>query len=220
MSKKIAVLLSGCGVFDGSEIHEAVLTLLELDKAGAQVTCIAADIKQFKTVNHLSSTDCAETRNVLEESARISRGEIENIADVKGNDFDALIIPGGFGAALNSCTFAIDGPQGSINPDIASFIQSIYKAGKPIGAMCIAPALVALALKNEQLELTVGSDAGVASAIETLGNKHVNCETTEMHVDEKNNIVTTPAYMTGAGIAEIHPGITKLVAKIIEISSL
>ena len=218
MSKKIAVLLSGCGVFDGAEIHESVVTLLELDKAGAEVTCMAPDIIQHKVVNHLTNTESNESRNVLVESARIARGEIINISSIVAEEFDALILPGGFGAALNNCDFAINGPEGQVNTDVAKLIQSFHSSAKPIGAMCIAPALVAMALKGKGVKLTIGSDEGVAGAIAALGNTHVNCATEDIVIDENHKIVTTPAYMTAGGIAQAAEGISKLVKKILDLA--
>ena len=218
MSKKIAVLLSGCGVFDGAEIHESVVTLLELDKAGAEVTCMAPDIIQHKVVNHLTNTESNESRNVLVESARIARGEIINISSIEAEEFDALILPGGFGAALNNCDFAINGPEGQVNTDVAKLIQSFHSSAKPIGAMCIAPALVAMALKGKGVKLTIGSDEGVAGAIAALGNTHVNCATEDILIDENHKIVTTPAYMTAGGIAQAAEGIAKLVKKILDLA--
>ena len=218
MSKKIAVLLSGCGVFDGAEIHESVVTLLELDKAGADVTCMAPDINQHKVVNHLTNTESNESRNVLVESARIARGEIINISSVNAEDFDALILPGGFGAALNNCDFAINGPEGDVNADVAKLVQSFHSSAKPIGAMCIAPALVAMALKGQGVKLTIGSDEGVAGGINALGNTHVDCSTENIVIDENHKIVTTPAYMTAGGIAQAAEGISKLVKKILDLA--
>jgi enhancing lycopene biosynthesis protein 2 len=217
MGKKIGVLLSGCGVFDGTEIHEAVITLLKLSQAGVQTIAMAPDVQQFKVVNHLSSKDTNESRNVLVESSRIVRGDIRNVNSVTANDLDALIIPGGFGAALNSCDFAIKGPNGTVNKDVLALIQSMHSSGKPIGAMCIAPALVALALKDENLQLTIGCDKGVAQGIEALGHKHVDCLTSEIVLDEKNKVVTTPAYMTATNIAEAYEGISKLVEKVLSL---
>ena len=218
MSKKVAVLLSGCGVFDGAEIHESVVTLLELDKAGAEVTCMAPDIDQHKVVNHLTNSGSNESRNVLVESARIARGEIINISSASAEEFDALILPGGFGAALNNCDFAVNGPDGQVNSDVEKFVQSFHSAGKPIGAMCIAPALVAMSLQGREIKLTIGSDEGVAGGIQALGNEHVICKTEDIVTDEEHKVVTTPAYMTAGGIAQAAEGISKLVKKILDLA--
>ncbi len=218
MATKIGVLLSGCGVFDGAEIHESVITLLELDKAGAEAVCIAPDIPQLKVVNHLTNSASQEERNVLVESARISRGNINDAASVDISELDGLILPGGFGAALNHCDFALKGPDANINADVEKLINDFFAASKPIGAMCIAPAALALALKGKGLKLTIGSDPGVAGGIEALGNKHVSCAASDIVIDEANKVVTTPAYMTAGGIAEASVGISKLVKKILEMT--
>ena len=218
MSKKVAVILSGCGVFDGSEIYESVITLLELDKGGADVTIFAPDISQLKVVNHQKGEDASETRSVMTEAARLARGPVTPLSECSSGDFDALILPGGFGAALNLCTFAVNGPDGTINADVESAVKDFYGAGKPVGAMCIAPVVIALALKNEGVELTIGNDEGVAGGIEALGNKHVNCSVDDIVTDESNKIVTTPAYMLAQSISEANSGISKLVKKILELA--
>ena len=218
MAAKIGVLLSGCGVFDGSEIYESVITLLELDKSGAEVTCMAPDIDQLKVVNHLSSSDSQETRNVLVESARVARGEISNVNEVDVDSLDALILPGGFGAALNNCNFAVAGPDGEVNAGVASVVQKFFDAKKPIGAMCIAPTLLALVLKGKGIKLTIGSDEGVAAGINATGNIHVNSSTADIVVDEYHKVVTTPAYMTAGSISEAAIGIEKLVKTILELA--
>ena len=156
MKKKVGVLLSGCGVFDGTEIHEAVLTLLFLDRKGIEIVCMAPDIKQAHVVNHLTQEEMKETRNVLLESARIARGEIKNLKDVKSADLDALIIPGGFGAAKNLSEFAFKGPGGAVNADVKRLLDEMLSDEKPIGAICIAPATVGMALKDRSPTLTVG----------------------------------------------------------------
>ena len=218
MGKKVGVLLSGCGVFDGSEIHESVLTLLKLDQAGAEIIAIAPDMPQLKVVDHAKGEDKTETRNVLEEAARISRGNVKNAAEVKSADLDALIIPGGFGAALNLCNFAVSGPEGEVNADVQALIKDCFDAELPIGAMCIAPALVALSLPEAGLKLTIGSDPDVASGIGALGHEHVECATDNIVIDEENKVVTTPAYMTAGGIAEAFEGISKLVDKVLSLA--
>lgn len=218
MAAKIGVLLSGCGVFDGAEIHESVITLLELDKAGAEVTCMAPNIKQHKVVNHLTNSDEEASRNVLVESARIARGQIIDIKEVDVETLDALILPGGFGAALNNCNFALQGPEGEVNAEVAELVNKFYDSQKPIGAMCIAPALVAMALKDRNVKLTIGSDEGVAGGINALGNIHVECSTEDIVVDEAQKVVSTPAYMTATSISSAAIGIEKLVKKILELA--
>jgi enhancing lycopene biosynthesis protein 2 len=212
----IGVLLSGCGVYDGSEIHEAVITLLALDRAGATIICMAPDAAQHDVINHLSGKPMAETRNVLVESARIARGNIKNIADVKAGDIDALIIPGGFGAAKNLSDFAVKGKDAAVHPHVQRLLTEMAAAKKPIGAICIAPATLTRALGNHAPEVTIGNDVGTAGAIEAMGGKHKTCTVDMIHVDAKNRLVTTPAYMLGPGIKDVAVGIEKLVKKILE----
>jgi len=215
MGKKVGVLLAGCGVFDGSEIHEAVLTLLYLDQQGAEIVCLAPDIPQAHVLNHITQQEMDETRNVLIESARIARGAIKNIRDIKADDIDALIMPGGFGAAKNLSDFAFKGPGGEVNPEVKRLLYDMLKAGKPIGALCIAPATVGMALKEHQPELTIGSDKGTIGALNALGVKHKVCAVDEIAVDKKNRIVTTPAYMLGPGIKDVAKGIEKVVKQVL-----
>lgn len=216
--KQIGVLLSGCGVFDGSEIHEAVLTLLYLDQKGAKAVCMAPDISQAHVINHLTQKEIKESRNVLVESARIARGEIKNINDVKVSDIDALIIPGGFGAAKNLSEFASKGTGGLVNNDVLRLIAEIKAAKKPIGALCIAPATLGMALKGQDVSLTIGNDEGVINALKSIGINHIVCPVDQIVVDEKHKVVTAPAYMLGPGIKDIAKGIEKLVEKIIEMA--
>lgn len=216
--KKIGVILSGCGVFDGSEIHEAVLTLLYIAQAGAQAVCFAPDMDQAHVINHLTQKETDETRNVLVESARITRGEVEDIKLLNVADLDALIVPGGFGAAKNLSQFAFKGPQGEVNPDVAKALNSAVEAKIPIGALCIAPATVGMALQSLSPELTVGSEEGVIGALSSIGVKHTLCKVDEIAVDEKHKIVSSPAYMLGPGIADVAKGIKKLVDKVIQMA--
>lgn len=218
MSKKIGVLLSGCGVFDGSEIHEAVLTLLALDRAGAEIVCMAPDIEQFHVVNHLTQEVTEEKRNVLVESARIARGLIKDLAEVKGEDIDGLVMPGGFGAAKNLSDFAVKGKEATVHPAVTDLLKNMLDSGKPVGAICISPAVVAGALGDHGPEVTIGSDEGTALAIEGLGGRHRVCTVDMIHHDEKNKIVSTPAYMLGSNIADVSKGIEKLVQKILELT--
>jgi enhancing lycopene biosynthesis protein 2 len=213
--KKIGVLLSGCGVFDGAEIHEAVLTLLYLDQNGAEIICMAPDIKQAHVINHLTQQPVDETRNVLVESARIARGAIKNLADVTADQLDALILPGGFGAAKNLSEFAFKGPGGNVNDQVKRILDEMVKAGKPIGALCIAPATVGMALKEKSPTMTIGKEEGVIGALSALGVKHQLCGVSDIAVDEVNKIVTSPAYMLGPGIKDVAVGIEKLVKKVL-----
>jgi enhancing lycopene biosynthesis protein 2 len=216
MAKKVGVLLSGCGVFDGAEIHESVLTLLYLDQNGAEAVCMAPDISQAHVINHLKQQETDEKRNVLIESARIARGNIKNLKDINASHFDALIIPGGFGAAKNLSSFAFKGPEGEVNPEVKRILNETMKAGKPIGALCIAPAaVIALGLKGSNPEVTIGNDKSTIQAIESPGAKHRICAVEDIVIDEKNKIVTTPAYMLGPDIKHVAKGIEKLVEKVL-----
>jgi len=210
MAKKIGVVLSGCGVYDGSEIHEAVITLLAIDRAGAEAVCIAPDVEQMHVVNHLTGEVAAgEKRNVLVESARIARGKVKNIKEVKAADLDALILPGGFGAAKNLCDFAVKGADCSVEPEVARLVREVVQAKKPLAAVCIAPALVSRVLGNEKLahKLTIGTDPGTAEALEKMGSQHVSCPVREFVVDKENKLVSTPAYMLAGRISEAAEGI-------------
>jgi len=214
MAKTIGVLLSGCGVYDGAEIHEAVLTLLALDRAGADIVCMAPDVAQMHVINHLTGEESGETRNVLVESARIARGAIRNLKDVSAADLDGLIIPGGFGAAKNLSDFAVKGAQAEVNPEVKRIISEMSAAGKPVGAICIAPATLTRAIAERHPEVTIGNDVGTAAAIDSMGGRHQACTVDTIHVDEANRIVTTPAYMLGPGIKDVAVGIEKLVTQV------
>ncbi len=219
MAKKIGVILSGCGVYDGSEIHEAVLTLLALDKRGAETVICAPNVPQMHVVNHLTGEVAeGETRNVLVESARIARGAIRDIAEVKGDELDGLIIPGGFGAAKNLCDFAVKGPDCSVHPEVERLVREVHSQGKPVAAVCIAPALLARILGGESPALTIGNDAETAAALEKMGAKHLSCPVTDRVVDEEKKLITTPAYMLARGIAEAAEGIDKTVATLLEMA--
>jgi enhancing lycopene biosynthesis protein 2 len=215
MGKKVGVLLSGCGFLDGSEIHEAVLTLLYLDQRGAEIVCMAPDMPQAHVINHVTQQEMKENRNVLVESARIARGAIKNINDVKAEDIDALILPGGFGSAKNLCDFAFKGPGGTVNPGVKRLLDDMAAKAKPIGALCIAPAVVGMALKESSPLVTIGSHDETIGALSAMGVKHCVCAVDEIAVDDKNRIVTAPAYMVGPGIKDIAKGIEKLVEKIL-----
>ena len=218
---KVGVLLSGCGVEDGSEIYETVLTLLALDRAGAQICAMAPDIEQAHTVNHYTGQEARATdvRDVLAEAARIVRGKIVSINEVSAHDIDALIIPGGYGAVKNLCTYATHGLDATVNPGVARLISEVNGLGKPIGAICIAPMVVALALRESEtktpLLLTVGNDAHVALDFTKLGLKHRETTVDEICVDQPNKVVSTAAFMLAQGPAEAEAGITKLVHQVL-----
>lgn len=214
---KIGVILSGCGVKDGSEIHEAVLTLLALDKHGAEAVCMAPSMDQADVIDHLTGKPSGGTRNVLVESARIARGDIKDIRSVKASDLDAVILPGGFGAAKNLSTFAKDGAGCSVQEDVAAFLKDMRKADKPIGALCIAPAVLAKVLGEEKPTLTIGDDASTAGVLESMGAKHKNCAVGDIVLDAEHRIVTTPAYMLAKRISQVAEGAEKLVRQILEL---
>ena len=215
---RIGVCLSGCGVNDGAEIHESVITALTLDRAGAEIIYTAPDVVQTKVVNHITGDEMNETRNVLVESARIARGDITDLAQLTSDDMDALLFPGGFGAALNLCDFALKGADCHIHPEVKRIIQEILVAQKPLGFICIAPALFARAVKNADMtaKITIGNDKATANQIEKLGSQHEICSVDDCIVDEENKIVSTPAYMLAGNISEAATGIEKLVHQIIK----
>lgn len=214
----IGVILAGCGNIDGAEIHESVLTLLYLAQAGATVHIYAPDVA-FAAVNFLTKKPMGETRSVLMEAARIARGDIADVATARGAAMDALILPGGNGVAKNLCDFATRGPDGAAHPEVARLIREVHGAGKPVGAICIAPVVLALVLGAKHPRLTIGDDMGTARALEKTGAVHVACPVDGIVTDETLNLVTTPAYMLGPGIADIAKGIEKLVAEVLRRAS-
>ncbi|MFH1418808.1 MAG: isoprenoid biosynthesis glyoxalase ElbB [Planctomycetota bacterium] len=217
--KKIAVCLGGCGVFDGAEIHEAVSTIVALDQADAQIVYCAPDVS-FDVVDHFKQKPAGEQRSVLAESARIARGDIKNLKDVKAKDIDGLIFPGGFGAAKNLSSFATDGANCSVHPEAERLVGEMLAAKKPVGAICIAPAMLARIVGKKDLhpKMTIGNDPGTADAINKMGCRHVNCAATDMVCDEAHKIVTTPAYMIAKGPAEVFEGIGKLVREVLRLA--
>ena len=214
MAKKtFAVILSGCGHQDGAEIHEATLTLLAIHTHGAEFICYAPDIKQHHVLNHITGQEMNEQRNVLIESARIARGKIAALATFDAGSVDGLVIPGGFGAAKNLSSYAFDGAKCSVNADVAKAIKAVYAAGKPIGALCIAPVILARLIPGARI--TIGQDADTAQACEALGAKHHNTTHGEVVVDEDNRLVTTPCYMLDARISQIYAGAQALVHEVL-----
>ena len=210
---KIAVVLSGCGVFDGAEIHEATLTLLAVNRQGAEYQCYAPDVDQAHVVNHVTGEETAETRNVLVESARIARGDIKDLEEFDAAAVDAVIFPGGFGAAKNLSSFAFEGPACTVQDDVARVLKDMVAANKPIGALCIAPATVAKVL--EGAEVTIGQDAGTAQAIEKMGGRHTATTHGEVVVDASLKLVTSPCYMLDADIGQIADGAENTVKTVI-----
>lgn len=215
---RIALCLSGCGVFDGSEIHESVLTMLTLDRAGAEYQCFAPDRPQSKVVNHLTQADEPnETRNCLKEAARIARGNIKPLNELKINEFDAAIFPGGYGAASNLCDFASAGKDNTVEEDVLAFAQAFSKANKPIGFICISPVLIP-AVYRDNVQLTIGHDAQVAEALVAMGCTHNNANVDDVVIDEQHKVVTTPAYMLGQSISEVAQGIEKCVHAVLKLT--
>lgn len=218
--KKVAVILSGCGYLDGSEIRESVLTLLALDTLKIQYDIFSLNEEQYHVINHLTG-DVVQNgkRNVLEESARIARGKVSDIAKIDVHNYSSLIIPGGFGVAKNLCSFAFEGIHAKVKPIILKVINEFYTNKKPIGAICISPALIALSLGSNNPVITLGSDKELAEEIEKTGVSHTNCATSDCIIDEKNKIVTSPAYMDDdINLADAYLGISKLVKAVIELS--
>jgi len=204
---------------DGSEIHEAVLTLLAINHAGAEAVCLAPNIRQRHVVNHLTGEEAkGEVRNVLIESARIARGKIRDIATVNATDIDGLIFPGGFGAAKNLCDYAFKGPDCSVNPEVARLAAEVHAAGKPVGTICIAPVISAKLFGAERPEITIGTDKNTAKDVEKMGAKHIACPVSEFVVDKKRKLVSTPAYMLANSIKEAAEGIEKLVKAVIDLA--
>lgn len=215
---KVGVLLAGCGVFDGAEIHEAVITLLALDRAGAEAICLAPNVRQMHVINHFTGEVAeGESRNVLVEAARIARGAVRDVANAKADELDALLLAGGFGAAKNLCDFAVKGAECSVHPEVARLVRAVHAAGKPVGAMCIAPVLLAKLLGDEHPRLTIGTDKQTAGALEAMGARHVDCEVHDTVVDRDRLLVTTPAYMSAKSVAEAARGIEKLVHEVLEL---
>ena len=210
MSANVAVVLSGCGVYDGSEIHEAVSVLIHLSRAGASYHCFATDKPQARVVDHLTGKPADEKRNVLRESARIARGKIKPLSALDASAFDAVIFPGGFGAATNLCNFADKGADCTIDKDAQRVVNAFHDAGKPVGMCCIAPVIAARVLRGSSV--TIGSDSGTADAIARMGSKNVEKPVTEALVDDDHNLVTSPAYMYGsASIHQVFDGIGQMV---------
>lgn len=219
MKPKVGVVLSGCGVYDGAEINESVLTLLALDRAGAETVCLAPDVAQRHVVNHLTGQPAeGETRNVLVEAARIARGKVADLAGFDAGTLDALVLPGGFGAAKNLCDFAFRGADCEVHPEVARVVREVHAAGKPVGAVCIAPVILARLLGEEKPKVTIGSDPGTAAAIGKMGGEHVACGGGGAVVDEEKRLVTSPAYMLDSPISEVSAGIEKLVAELLRLS--
>jgi len=212
--KKFAIILSGSGVFDGAEIHETTMTMLAIMKNGGQYQIFAPDIPQHHVINHMNGEEMNEQRNVLIESARIARGDIKPMSEYNEADFDALIMPGGFGAAKNLSDFAVKGPECSVNKDVEKAIKDTVAAKKPLGAICISPAVVARVLKG--VEITIGQDQDTINGLEAMGARHKKTTHGEVIVDEKYNVFSTPCYMLDANILQIWDGAENIVKAMLE----
>lgn len=217
MPAKVGVVLSGCGVFDGSEIHEAVSVLVALDRRGAAIVCMAPDVP-LTTINHLTRKPVEAQRSVLEESARIARGKVRDIATVQAGEIDALVFPGGFGAARNLCDFATAGAKTKVHAEVARLLRDCHASGKPIGFACIAPVIAAAVLgyDGRRPRVTVGTDARTADAITQMGGQHVEVGPTDICIDEANRLVTTPCYMNDVGPAIVFDGADKMVEAVLK----
>ncbi len=227
MKKRIGVLLSGCGVYDGSEIQESVFTLLAIDQNGGKAICVAPDVQQHHVVNHISGAEMSETRNVLVEAARIARGDIKNLANISEADLDALIIPGGFGAAKNLTSWAFDGPDGTINQEVRRIIVEMTAAKKPLVGLCMGPTVIAKALEGTGIHphLSVGNTteaspydiAAIGGGLEKTGAVSEMRSIRELAVDVENRIISAPCYMMEASITEVHTNVNQAIAKLFEL---
>jgi len=217
--KRVGVVLAGCGFLDGAEIHEATCTLLSLDRRGATLVAAAPDVEQMHVVDHLRQAPAeGEQRNVLAESARIVRGKIRDLAELSANDVDALVFPGGFGAAKNLCSFAVEGRGMRVLPEVERIVHEMRAASKPMGFICISPVIAARLLGGEGVKVTIGNDADTAAAIASWGARHVECKVDEIAIDERLKVVSTPAYMLGPWIGAVATGIDKLVSAVLELA--
>ncbi|MDX1266063.1 MAG: isoprenoid biosynthesis glyoxalase ElbB [Oceanisphaera sp.] len=214
--KKVAVILSGCGVYDGAEIHEAVLCLLHLARQGASYQCFAPDKPQHHVINHLSGEEEPGSRNVLEEAARIARGDIKPLTELNADDFDALLLPGGFGAAKNLCDFAVHGADAQLDPQVLRVCKDFAAARKPAGYCCISPVMIPR-VYPAGVKGTIGTEAAVAEAFTAMGGDHIGCAVTDVVEDSHYRVISTPAYMLAKSITEADTGIGKLVKRLLEI---
>lgn len=215
--KKVAVVLSGCGFKDGTEITESVSTLIALGQAGAKYSCFAPD-KNFESVDHITD-ESTGSRNTFSESSRICRGQLNKLNDLNPDHFDAIVFPGGYGAALHLCDWAQKGAESQVHPEVVRIIREFHDQSKPIGAICIAPALVAKVLGDKEVTVTIGSDKETAEEIEKTGAVHETCEVTDYITDRANKVVTTPAYMyDDARACEVFTGVNGLVKELVEMA--
>lgn len=215
--KRIAVVLSGCGFLDGAEITESISTLIALSETGASITCFAPN-EEFSTKSHLGTRSDGERRNALTEAARIARGAVQDLRELQEKDFDAVVFPGGFGAAKVLSNWASEGANTKVLPEVARVITEFHRMAKPIGAICIAPTLVAKVLGNEGINVTIGDDLATSKEIEKTGAHHVRCSVTDYVSDRDHKILTTPAYMYEAKPHEVFTGIRKMIRELVEMA--
>lgn len=214
---RVAVILSGCGVHDGSEIHESVAALLALDRAGARLVCAAPNVPQPHVINHLTGEiNPHDSRNVLVESARIARGSVVDLATVRVTDIDAAVFPGGYGAAKTLSDYASRGRDAQVHPEVARLVREMHAARKPMAFFCIAPVLAARVLGEFHPRITIGTDAAVAADLEAWGARHQSCQVQDIVVDHEHKIVSTPAYMLATRISEVAAGIERAVRAMLE----
>lgn len=226
MAKKIGVLLSGSGVYDGSEIHETTLALLAIAQHGGEAVCLAPDVDQHHVINHITGEEMNESRNVLIESARIARGNIQAVSATAVNELDALVIPGGFGTAKNHTKWAFEGPEGEINSAVKSLITQVVSAQKPLVGLCMAPTTIAKALEGTDIHasLTVGTQSqpspyeieAISQGMEKVGAKAEMKSVQEILVDSENRIITAPCYMMEASIVDVHNNIQQAIKALFE----
>lgn len=216
---KIGVILSGCGVLDGTEIHEATLLLLAIDQRGAEAVCFAPEKPQADVMDHAAGKPAGQTRDVLAESARIARGQIRPLRQAEARDVEAVILPGGFGAAKNLSTFARDGARCRVDPEVERFLREVHAAGKPIGAACIAPVILARLFGAEKPRLTIGSDAETARAVEAMGARHEDAPAAGVVIDRDRRLATTPCYMLARRISEVAAGMDGLVKAVLDLAA-
>ena len=214
---KAAIVLAGCGVRDGAEIHEAVMTMFAIDKNGGTYRIFAPNVAQHHVINHITGEEMKESRNVLTEAARIARGKISPLTEYRAEEFDALIFPGGFGVAKNLCTYAFDGPDCHVDRVVEEVIRSTHRAGKPIGALCISPVLIARVLG--EVTVTTGNDTTTATHIARLGGRHEETKHGEVTVDRKNRIVSAPCYMLEATVSEIARDAEAVIKAVMELAA-
>ena len=217
MSKRVALILSGSGVFDGAELHESVLCLLALDRVGAEVTVLAPNKPQAHVINHqIGAPDDNDTRNVLDEAARVARGPVTALDQADINDYDAVLMPGGFGAAKNLCTWAFEGAACEVDAQTDQFLRAMHDKGAWIGACCIAPVILAKLFGDQGIEVTIGQGDAEHAEVEKTGARHIKMNVNGVHRDERMRVLTTPAYMEAQSIAELPTGINELVRQLIE----